>query len=188
MEENTVFNGKIGEVIHTTQPDGRIFERYRRPPGVRLVIVTEDQKIIMTREHRQEAGGVDLRLPGGKVRDTLGEYHELLGSGQDLLEAAKEAGVKEAAEEVGLNVKNLQFLARANAGATVEYDLYYFMTTDYQASPNGQELELGEDIEVVELSLEQITEAISNGQMQEWRSVGILLGLVLPKLKAGKAL
>lgn len=38
--EEVVLNGKIGEVVHTTQLDGRIFERYRRPPGTRLVIVT----------------------------------------------------------------------------------------------------------------------------------------------------
>ena len=42
--EESVFHGKIGEVVHTKQPDGRVFERYRRPPGTRLIIISPDKK------------------------------------------------------------------------------------------------------------------------------------------------
>ncbi|HSX07502.1 MAG TPA: NUDIX domain-containing protein [Candidatus Saccharimonadales bacterium] len=181
--EEIVFSGKIGEVVHTTQPDGRVFERYRRAPGTRLVIITPDKKLIMTREHRQEIGNIDLRLPGGKVRDTLGEYHELLESGKDIVAAASEAAAKEASEEVGVTVTNLKLLTKATAGATVEWDLYYFMTSDYQENAGGQNLEQGERIERVELSAAEIRQAIKRGEMQEWRSVGVLLGLVLPQLE-----
>jgi 8-oxo-dGTP pyrophosphatase MutT (NUDIX family) len=184
LNEEVAFSGKIGEVIHTTQPDGRVFERYRRSPGIRLVIVTPKKKIIMSREHRQETGGVDLRLPGGKVCDTLGEYHALLASGTDLVVAATLAAAKEGSEEVGVTVNNLSLLAKANAGATVEWDLFYFMTHDYQENAEGQNLEHGEQIERVELSPPEIREAIINGEMQEWRSVGVLLGLVLPQLES----
>jgi len=184
LSEEIAFSGKIGEVVHTTQPDGRVFERYRRPPGTRLVIVTPENKIIMTREHRQETGGVDLRLPGGKVRDSLQEYHELLESGQELVEAAKEAATKEGSEEVGVTVRNLNLLTKATAGATVEWDLYYFMTHDYNENEDGQQLEHGEQIERVELSPAEIRQAIARGEMQEWRSVGVLLGIVLPQIEA----
>jgi 8-oxo-dGTP pyrophosphatase MutT (NUDIX family) len=184
MNEKIAFSGKIGEVVHTTQPDGRVFERYRRPPGTRLVIITPDQKLIMTREHRQETGNVDLRLPGGKVCDTLDAYHDLLASGQDMTAAASEAAAKEASEEVGVTVSNLKLLTKATAGATVEWDLYYFMTSEYQENADGQNLEHGEDIERVELSAEEVRQAIGDGQMQEWRSVGVLLGIVLPLLEA----
>ena len=184
LSEEVVFSGKIGEVVHTTQPDGRVFERYRRPPGTRLVIVTPEKKLIMTREHRQETGGVDLRLPGGKVCDSLTEYHELLESGQNIIVAAKEAATKEGSEEVGVTVSNLSLLTKATAGATVEWDLYYFMTSDYQENASGQNLEHGEQIERVQLSAPEIRQAINNGEMQEWRSVGVLLALVLPQLEA----
>ncbi|MDB5175929.1 MAG: hydrolase [Candidatus Saccharibacteria bacterium] len=184
LREDVVFSGKIGEVIHTTQPDGRVFERYRRPPGVRLVIVTPDKKVIMTRERRQETGGTDLRLPGGKVRDSLEEYHELLASGQDITAVAATAAIKEGSEEVGVTARNLVLLANAPAGATVEWDLLYFMTRDYQENPAGQNLEHGEEIERVALLPIEIRQAISNGEMHEWRSVGILLGIVLPQLEA----
>lgn len=183
INEEVVFSGKIGEVVHATQPDGRVFERYRRSPGTRLVIVTPEKKVIMSREHRQETGGVDLRLPGGKVCDTLGEYHDLLASGTDIVVAATQAATREGSEEVGVTVSNLTLLTRANAGATVEWDLFYFMTHDYEENASGQNPEHGEQIERVELSPSDIREAIINGEMQEWRSVGVLLGLVLPQLE-----
>lgn len=183
-KEEIAFSGKIGEIVHAEQPDGRIFELYRRPPGTRLVIISPDKKILMTKERRHETGGIDLRLPGGKVRDTLGEYHELLSSGQDMITAATEAATKEALEETGLIVRNPQLLTKANAGATVEWDLYYFQVNDYEESDNGQELEHGEDIEVTYLAPSEVRQAISNGEMQEWRSAGVLLGIVLPQLEA----
>ena len=184
LGEEIVFSGKLGEVVHTTQPDGRVFERYRRSPGTRLVIVTPDKKLIMSREYRQETDGIDLRLPGGKVCDTLGEYHELLESGEDIIAAASRAATKEGSEEAGVTVSNLRLLAKATAGATVEWDLYYFMTNDYQENVDGQNLEHGEKIERVHLSIPEIRQAIDNGEMQEWRSVGILLGLVFPQLES----
>ena len=177
-----VFNGKIGQVVHTEQPDGRVFEHFVRPPGTRIVIVSSDKKILITKEHRLETGNVDLRLPGGKVRDTLASYNELLQSGEDIVEAAKQAAIKEALEETGLIVENIKLLTMANAGATVEWDLYYFLVDKYKENPSGQELELGEDIEVTWMTPAEIEQAIADGYMQEWRTVGVLSGLVLPRL------
>ena len=183
LPEEVVFSGRLGEVIHTTQPDGRVFERYRRSPGTRLIIVTPDKKLIMTREHRQETGNIDLRLPGGKVCDSLDEYHAFLQGGVDIITAATEAAIKEGSEEVGVTVRNLRLLTKATAGATVEWDLYYFMTDEYTENANGQNLENGEQIERVYLTAKEIRQAITAGEMQEWRSVGVLLGIVLPQLE-----
>jgi 8-oxo-dGTP pyrophosphatase MutT (NUDIX family) len=180
--DTTVFSGKIGEVIHAQQKDGRVFERYRRPPGTRLIIVSPDKKILVTKEHRNETVGIDLRLPGGKVCDSLTAYHALLSSDKDIVAAASEAATKEALEETGLIIKNPQLITKANAGATVEWDLYYFLVDTYSQSPGGQELELGEDIEVTWMTADELRHAIENGEMQEWRSVGVLLAKVLPKL------
>lgn len=181
--ESIAYSGRIGEVVHTEQPDGRVFERYRRPPGTRLVIISPEGEILMTKEHRHETGGIDLRLPGGKVRDSLEEYHELLESGQDITEAAAEAATKEALEETGLVVRNPELITVAHDGATVEWDLYYFKVQDYDEHPEGQQLEHGEDIETVFMSPDVVRQAITNGDMQEWRSVGVLLGTVLPALE-----
>ena len=182
MKEEVVFNGKIGKVVHIKQTDGRVFEIFRRAPGSRLIIVSPEGKILITREHRHETGNVDLRLPGGKVFDTLEEYNAALESKVDIGEAAKAGAIKEAAEETGLNIKNQELVTIATAGATVDWDLYYFLVRDYTEAKDGQRLEHGEDIEVSWMSPAEIVKAIEAGQMQEWRTVGVLLGLVLPNL------
>lgn len=180
--ESSAFHGKIGEIIHTKQKDGRIFERYRRAPGTRLIIISPDNRILVTKEYREETGTIDLRLPGGKVRDTIDQYHALLESHQDIVEAAREAAIKEAREETGLVIRNPELLVKANSGATVEWDLYYFIVRAYDEHPDGQQLEHGEDIDVEWMAPHELQQAISQGRMNEWRSVGVLLGLVLPNL------
>jgi 8-oxo-dGTP pyrophosphatase MutT (NUDIX family) len=184
MKESVVFAGKIGEVVHIHQADGRVFERYRRAPGVRLVIVSPENKILMTKEFRQELQGIDLRLPGGKVCDTLEEYTALRNGGQEVAEAAKAAAAKEALEETGLAIEESELITTATAGATVEWDLYYFLVRKFSEHPDGQKLELGEDIELSWMSLPEVHQAIEQGSMHEWRSVGVLLGKVLPLLEA----
>jgi len=181
--ESIPFSGRIGEIVHAEQPDGRVFERYRRAPGTRIIIVSPENKILVTKEYRHESGRVDLRLPGGKVRDTIEAYHELLESGAPMLNAATEAAKKEALEETGLIVDNLELVTIANAGSTVEWDLYYFITKDYKEHANGQQLEHGEDIEITWASIDEIKAAVIEGRMDEWRSVGVLLGLVAPSME-----
>lgn len=181
--ERVAHSGKIGEVIESRQPDGRIFERYRRAPGTRIIIVSPDGKILMTKEFRQETGRVDLRLPGGKVRDTIESYRELLLSGEDIIAAATEAARREALEETGMIVDNLELITIANAGTTVEWDLYYFITNDFGVSSDGQQLGSGEAIEVTWVTIDEIKLAAKEGRMDEWRSVGVLLGIVAPSLE-----
>jgi len=168
------------------QADGRIFEKFRRPPGTRLVIVSPENKILITKEYRQETDSVDMRLPGGKVRDSIDEYNQLLSCGRNIIEVAAEAAKKEALEETGLILNGVELLTIASAGATVEWDLYYFICHDYSEDMAGQHLEQGEDIEITWASPEDIIEAVKNGNMREWRSVGVLLGLVLPEMKTNK--
>ncbi len=180
-KSSIVFAGKIGEVIHTVQPDGRVFEKFSRPPGTRLIIVSSENKILISKEFREETGNFDLRLPGGKVCDTLEEYNKLRENSADILEAAKAGAIKEAREEAGIVVNDLELITIANAGATVEWDLYYFLVKDYEQHKDGQNLEEGEEISIVWMSIDEIKKAIELGQMQEWRSVGVLLGLIFTR-------
>ena len=60
MKENIVAQGKIFELVQTTQPDGRVFEVARRAPGTRVIIHDEAAgKILLTREFRRELGEWD---------------------------------------------------------------------------------------------------------------------------------
>jgi 8-oxo-dGTP pyrophosphatase MutT (NUDIX family) len=86
-------------------------------------------------------------------------------------------------EETGIIVHDPELITKANSGATVEWDLYYFLVTKYEEHPDGQQLEHGEDIAIAWVTPKELRDAIASGHMNEWRSVGVLLGLILPKLE-----
>ena len=104
-----------------------MFERARRPPGVR-VIITRDEKILLSREYRREQEKYDYRLPGGKVIDTLSLWRGFTG---DIQEEAKNAAIRESREEVGIDIKNPSLFHTSHCGSNIEWDLYYFVATEF---------------------------------------------------------
>ncbi len=176
-KQDIVFRGKLFEIEQITQPDGRVFEIARQAPGVRLIIVDQEQrKILLTKEYRNELRDWDYRLPGGKVFDKLEEYDEFRKSDGDIMEAAQSKAKGEGAEEAGVDIGEVKFYKKSTLGATVEWDLYVFEVTKWQPHAKGQQLEEGEQIEADNwVSYEEAQGMILNGQMQEERIALILL-------------
>lgn len=167
------YHGKIIEVFE--EPHGnKIFEIARRSPGVRALIVS-DGKILLSREYRTENKDYDYRLPGGKVFDRLDDFcrHD----GEDLLPFAKDAVIKEVFEEVGLIAKNPKLLKISKAGATIEWDLYYFEIKEFKQ--DKQHLEEGEDITFAWYTVKEVLGLCKGNKIQEDRSVGVLLNYIL---------
>jgi ADP-ribose pyrophosphatase len=180
LSEQTIFQGKMLEVVHQTfLIDGKevTFELARRSPGVRMIILSPDHKMILTKEYRREAKGWDYRLPGGKVYDALEEYTRALENKVDLLKIAEQAAQKEAWEEVGLGLKpeQIKYFSTSTCGATVEWDLHYFVIQVPDQKSGQQHLEHGEDISVEWYSLDEVKEIALSGKMLEDRSVAMLL-------------
>lgn len=173
--EKITFQGKIIEVVQKeVEQNGKIktFEFARRSPGTRLII-EKGNKIFLTKEFRHEVGGYDYRLPGGKVYDTLDEYNIALESGVDINDVAKIAAIKEAHEEVGIEVKDISFLHKSVCGATVVWDLFYFLVQDFIKTE--QHLEDGEDISVELFDIDEVEKMCLDGRIGEERSALILL-------------
>ncbi len=167
--------GKIIEVFQRDVEEKgkpKVFEFARRSPGTRLII-SRDKKVLLIKEFRHERDGYDYRLPGGKVYDSLDEYKNALELGVDINEAAKVAAIKEAHEEVGVDVKNIEFFHKSICGATVIWDLFYFVVTDFELGK--QNLEDGEDITFEFLDFEQVKEMCLDGSVAEERSALVLL-------------
>lgn len=177
MSESIFAKGKLFELVHREQEDGRIFETARRAPGVRLIIHdNEAKKVLLTREYRQELGEWDYRLPGGKVFDSLDEFEAFRRSGDDVVEAAKSQGIIEGQQEAGIAITTLNLYKKSVLGATVEWDLYVMESTDWQASVAGQELEVGEMIDAdVWATYDEARKMALDGSMQEERVALILL-------------
>lgn len=177
MSEEVFAKGKLFELVHLKQDDGRVFEIARRAPGVRLIIHDKSQgKILLTKEFRHELGESDYRLPGGKVFDSLDEFEAFRASGEDMLDAAKRKAIEEAQQEAGVEIAELDLYKKSVLGATVEWDLYVFETIDWQLSVEGQELEVGEKIEADNwVTYDEACQMALNGSMAEERIALILL-------------
>jgi len=178
-DEHIAYQGKIIEVVEygvEVKPGvTKTFEKARRAPGTRLIIPTE-KGILLTKEFRHELNGYDYRLPGGKVFDELSEYNEFLASGGDILVPSTAKAKAEAKEEAGLDVEELHHYHTSYCGATVQWDLYYFILETYAQS--GQELEEGEDIELNEVAYEEAKAMCLDGRVSEERSALVLLRFI----------
>jgi len=177
MKETILTKGKLFELVHTEQPDGRVFEQARRAPGVRLILAdVPAKKVLLTREFRQELQDYDYRLPGGKVFDSLDAYEAHRTSGRDVLDAATAKVKAEAAEEAGMDVQEVTLFKKSTLGATVEWDLYVFVANKWALHKDGQSLETGEQVESVNwFSFADAEKMILRGDLQEERIALILL-------------
>lgn len=179
-DEKVPFQGKILEIVRQDNEvvPGKVvtFEWARRSPGVRLLVMNRDRtKVLLTREYRSELKDYDYRLAGGKVFDTLEKYNNFLATKQDVAVRASDKVVGEAVEETGLVVKTAELFHTSKLGATVEWDLLYFVVGDYEEHPDGQNLEDGENISVEWVPIDQAREMAMSGHMSEERSALILL-------------
>lgn len=178
VREEVTYQGRMFEVVHMTYKIGDnevVYEKARRAPGTRLVVVAPDKEILLINEYRSELQDWDIRLPGGKVCDSLEEYHKLILNGESLESKAKEGAKKEALEEVGIVVKDAELFSLSTCGASVIWDLYYFIITDYEEHPDGQQLELGENITINWVSIEEAKRLALDGSIKEDRSAAVLL-------------
>ncbi len=175
--EEIFAKGRLFELVHETQPDGRVFEVARRAPGVRLIIADkENKKVLLTKEYRKELNDWDFRLPGGKVFDSLEEYEAFRQSGKDILSAAVKKAGEESTEEAGIEITEPLLFKKSTLGATVEWDLFVFEVGDWRLAQSGQQLEAGETIEADQwFDYDEVSKKILNGEMQEERIALILL-------------
>lgn len=177
-EEKITFQGKMIEVVSQVMRIGTkevVFEKARRSPGVRLLIQSASGKILLTKEYRNEVSGWDYRFPGGKVYDSLPEYNHAVTEKKDLQMEAQKAAIKEAGEEVGIEVTDIAHFYTSKCGATVEWDLYYFVVEVPNEITGKQKLESGENIEIAWLSHQEAMNIALSGEMSEDRSVAVLM-------------
>jgi len=180
-KEEIVFRSRLFEVVQQPMKIGKKKIKYewtRRGPGTRLIIV-HNKKILLTKDWRTELNDFDWRLPGGKVFDTIEEYHEALEGKEDMLEYVIKGAKKECREETGHIPKKITHFHTTSPGALVRWDLYYFVVEEIEEHEDGQRLEDGEIIEVHWFPFDEVKEMCMNKKIQEDRTVGVLLRFLL---------
>lgn len=189
-KEKSLFNNGFFEFLETeedfkveNQEKHRKRNMVRRPPGIRALIVNENNEILLSKEFRYELNDWDYRLPGGKVFDSLNDYKISLEN-DTVMENVLKTVPKEVLEEVGLIVNNPKLLKISLDGAGVIWDLYYFEIKDYKKSENGPQLEDNEIINGYNwYSFNEIINMCQNNKIHEDRTVGVLLTYILNNKK-----
>lgn len=179
-KEKIRYKGKFFEVItEDVDIEGTImeFEKIRRSPGVRVIVQDKEDNILLTREFRRELEKFDHRLPGGKMFDSLDEFNEFRDRNDgDIREQAKNVARKEVEEETGFKLDTIEYFSISKLGATVEWDLYYFLAVADRSQNAKQHLEPGEHIEIVWVTKEQARNLIlETDDFSEERSATTLL-------------
>jgi len=173
--ETVKYQGKMFAVVDKEiEANGKTLtiEIGRRAPGTRLIIDL-GAELLLTKEHRPELGRYDMRLPGGKVFDTLAAYEAALAAGGDLAEDIERAARLEAKEEAGVDAGAFSLFHTSVAGLTVDWTLYYFVVKD--PTLGAQELGEHEVIETVRVPKEAARRMCLDGSVSEERSALVLL-------------
>ncbi|ADB41963.1 NUDIX domain-containing protein [Spirosoma linguale] len=181
------FRGKLVEVIDREfelLKNGKIqtfkIEIARRPPGVRLMIIKAG-KMLLTREFRSELQDWDYRIAGGKIFDTMDEYLKFIDDENEIILKSIEAVKNEGLEETGIIVKNQTLFYKSTSGATMEWDLYYYIVDEFDMAHKGNETEFAEIIYPEWYSYEEVITMCLDGRIKEDRTIGVLLKYLLRK-------
>jgi ADP-ribose pyrophosphatase len=126
--------------------DGVIVDPYyvvELPVAATAFALTEDNKVLLVRQYRHPIGEVLLETPGGFVDE--GEAFEV-------------AMKRELMEETGYAFTTIEYLGKfaANPGVLNNYTEMFFATGGKLVA--GQKLDKNEEIEIVELSIEELIE------------------------------
>lgn len=120
------------------------------PDWVNVVALTPDRRLVCVRQYRFGTETITLEIPGGMV--DRGEGH-------------REAAERELLEETGYRAQRWSYLGCVEANPAIHNNrLHHWLALD-AASTGHQELDEGEDIQVVELDLEEARRAVFDGRI-----------------------
>jgi|SRR5690606_1408890 len=125
-------------------PNGYVKEEYyvlEYPSWVNMVAFTEDGKILMVRQYRHGAQQIMLELPAGVVEE-----------GEDPQEAAR----RELLEETGYAFDTITYICKLYANPATSGNLTYTYLLQGGKKVQEQQLDSSEEIEVVELSVDEV--------------------------------
>jgi ADP-ribose pyrophosphatase len=146
-----VFEGVIFDVYQWDQLafDGKTklkFEKLKRPDSCRVIGILDDGRVLFNKEE-QPVSGVFYDVPAGK-HDNPKENEE---------EAAK----RELLEETGFKFNNWKLIRAYQPLAKIDWICYTFVAWGEESQSNTN-LDVGEKIETLKLSLEELRDLISS--------------------------
>jgi 8-oxo-dGTP pyrophosphatase MutT (NUDIX family) len=117
---------------------------------INIVPVTEEGRVVMIRQYRHGTGEVGLEIPGG-----------VIDAGEDPLIAAR----RELREETGYVAEEIAAIGQVAPNPAIQDNRCYSFLAQGAYREGGQELDAGEDIEVVEIEQREIPQLIETGEI-----------------------
>jgi ADP-ribose pyrophosphatase len=146
------------------KPDGKIVDPYYVyvfPDWVTAVAFTKDNKIILVRQYRQALGQTLIEIPGGCVDATDTSFEQ--------------AVARELLEETGYQFEAIEFLGNTSANPSTNSNIMHMFLATGGEKVQEQQLDYGEDIEVLLCSVEEVKQLIRENKLMQSMHVTALL-------------
>ncbi|SEA11404.1 8-oxo-dGTP pyrophosphatase MutT, NUDIX family [Arachidicoccus rhizosphaerae] len=144
--------------------DGKIIDPYyvfEFPEWVTALAVTAEDKVLMVRQYRHALGEVGLELPGGCVDDTDENFEDAIR--------------RELLEETGYAFESAHYLGKISANPSTNSNLMHMFVATGGRKIKEQELDENEEIEVLELSFEQLITLIEEKRINQAMHISTIL-------------
>lgn len=174
LSSKTIFRAKLFEVkeltMNFTSSNEKIFHQVDGNPTVAIFPLTDRNEIYLIDQYRYMFGSRVLGAIAGHV-----------DQGENALAAAK----RELKEETGIEAQQWELFAKVeNSRSVIRAQIYMYLAKNLEIGIS--EPELGEDITLVKLPLQEAVDKVLNGQIYHSPSMAGIL--ILAELRRRKQL
>ncbi|WDE97622.1 NUDIX hydrolase [Lentisphaera profundi] len=120
------------------------------PDWVTIVPFTQQGNVVMIRQYRHGSQEYELELPGGAIE-----------KGEDVVEA----GIRELQEESGGTCSDYELLGKVRPNPSMQDNWCYTVLAKDVQLGSVRNMDLGEDIEVLEMTPRELKQAIKSGEL-----------------------
>lgn len=162
IKSEKVYSGKILSVKLSTVelPDQKYSKREIVLHDNAVAVVSiHDDKILLVKQYRISVDKIIYEVPAGMIE------HD---------ENPKDAALRELEEETGYRAKNIEYLTEfySTPGfCTEKLSIFYAKDLEFV----GQNLDEGENLEVVEMPLEEAMSMIESGEIMDGKTISSIL-------------
>ena len=171
IDSKKVFSGRVFDVtVDTVREDDRTYIRevVHHPGSAVILPAFDDDTVGFVRQYRHPAVKYLLELPAGTLNDR---------------EPPEVGAARELEEELGVSAGRLEKLAEFFVSpGFCEEKMWIYLATDLV--PTAQKLEDDELIEIVRLPIERALQMISDGEIEDAKTI---IGLLLAAPRLGAA-